>query len=516
MTARPRMPRRAVSRPGLSLLAVVALLLAGLGWATQAPPATTPRAAAQLRPVVPVASASAACPDPVVDARSSTEVDLAVAGQADGRASAGDSPAGEARLRGLGGRGPVAATLDHPSSTHVSATATGVPLLASASGALAPGLVASMTTRSTGDELRGLSSTACLPPGTDFWFVGSGAVIGQRGRVYLTNPEPVPAVVDLTLYGPDGVVDATSGRGVTVAAGAQEVLKLDALAPDVPALGVHVSVRQGRVSAAVRDQQVEGLTPRGADWLPAAAPPSRHLVLPGVAAGAGERHLMIVVPGDSDAIVRVRILGVDGGFVPAGLDVVEARAGRLTDLDLASYAGGRPVAIQLSADAPVTAGLLSQIGLGGEKPSELAYTAAAPVLQRSAPAVVPDLCGRAAGPTVRCALRLAAPGEAAAVEVTPLAPATGPTRRVVVPAGSQVAVAGSDLSDAASFAVVVRRLPGSAQVVAAREITEADPSGDFVTTSLVTSPRYSVRVPPVLADLSTGLRPRNGQGARRP
>jgi hypothetical protein len=25
-----------------------------------------------------------------------------------------------------------------------------------------------------------------------------------------------------------------------------------------------------------------------------------------------------------------------------------------------------------------------------------------------------------------------------------------------------------------------------------------------------------VRVPPVLADLSTGLRPRNGQGARRP
>ena len=29
----------------------------------------------------------------------------------------------------------------------------------------------------------GLSGTACAPAGTDFWFVGSGAVIGQRGRV---------------------------------------------------------------------------------------------------------------------------------------------------------------------------------------------------------------------------------------------------------------------------------------------------------------------------------------------
>ena len=91
-----------------------------------------------------------------------------------------------------------------------------------------------MLTRSTVDAMRGLAGTACAVPGTDFWFVGSGAVVGQRGRVYLTNPEAAPAVADITLYGPDGPIDAPAGRGVPVAAGTQEVRLLDALAPGSP------------------------------------------------------------------------------------------------------------------------------------------------------------------------------------------------------------------------------------------------------------------------------------------
>ena len=62
---------------------------------------------------------------------------------------------------------------------------------------------------------------------------------------------------------------------------------LDALAPGVTRFAVHVHARSGRIAAAVRDQQVDGLTPRGADWLPPAAAPARQQVLPGVAAGAG-------------------------------------------------------------------------------------------------------------------------------------------------------------------------------------------------------------------------------------
>ena len=177
-----------------------------------------------------------------------------------------------------------------------------------------------MLTRSTVDAMRGLAGTVCAVPGTDFWFVGSGAVVGQRGRVYLTNPEAAPAVVDVTLYGPDGPVDAPAGRGVPVAAGTQEVRLLDALAPGVTRFAVHVHARSGRIAAAVRDQQVDGLTPRGADWLPpaaAAGPAARCCPASRPARGSGS--LQVVAPGDSDAIVKIRLV--------TGLGLVRARPG---------------------------------------------------------------------------------------------------------------------------------------------------------------------------------------------
>lgn len=503
-----------MSRPTLTLVMVLTALLVGLGIATQIDPAAPAGStvASQATRFVPVARTAAACPDPVVDGKTSTQVSLAAPGAIDDQSpDRADSVAaqGAATLRPLGKAAPVLARLAAAGSV-VSQVAPGAggASLATASRALAPGFAASMTTRSTVDDLRGLSGTACVSPGTDFWFVGSGAVVGQRGRIYLTNTESVPAVVDVTLYGPTGVIEAPSGRGVIVAAGAQKILKLDALAPDVTRFGIHAQVRQGRVSAAVRDQQVSGLTPRGADWVPAAMAPRRRLVMPGVVVGAGERRLQIVVPGDSDAIVRVRLMGSSGSFVPSGLDVVEARAGRVTELDLEPLTGGSPVALQLTADQPVTAGLLSRTDGGPGKLTDVAYTAAAPALTPSAPGVVPSLRGSAGGVAVHSKVMLAASGAAARVEVAVLPPATGTTKTVTVPAGSQVTVDAADMSTAKDFAVSLRPLAGSGPVAASSEISEADATGPMVTSSLIVPARYAVRVPSVVADLSTGLRPR--------
>lgn len=511
-------------RPGFSLVAVLTVLLAAVAFAAQTEPATSraPASGHQHTRFVPVARAGAVCPDAVTDATTRTTVAVAAPGAVDNRTPAQASATGTATVGGLGPRAAVRQRLTERGSTSYAVpidarpddasrpddAADGLPLQAAASGALAPGFAVSMTTSSTSDQVRGLAGTSCVAPDTDFWFVGSGAVVGQRGRLYLTNPESVPAVVDVTLYGPSGPISAPGGRGVTVAAGGQRVLKLDALAPDVVRFGVHVQVRQGRVSAALRDQQLAGLTPRGADWVPVAAPPSRRLLVPGVLGGAGERRLQLVVPGDSDAIVRVRLVAPDGAFVPSGLDVVEARSGRVTDLDLAPFAGQQPVAVELMSDQPVTAGLVNRLGGAQGKPSELAYTASAPTLSAAAPGVLADLRGSGAGSGLTSTLFLAAPDGPATVLVSVLAPATGEPMRVVVPAGSQLSVAGADLSTAASFAATVVPVAGSGPVMAATEILGSDPSGPVVTMSVVAPPRYAVRVPSVLADLSTGLRPR--------
>ena len=487
-------------RPGKSLLAVSGLLLLGAGASAALGPPSSTVARTPDRPPVPVARTGAVCPEPIDAPGAQTQVGLAAPGL-------GGAPArrGEAELAPLPRPGAPVATVTARSG----AAAAVVPvapsspaLVGQATAGLAPGFAAAIATRTPDGDLRGLAGTACVAAGTDFWFVGSGAEVGQRGRLYLTNPESAPALVDVTLYGPAGEIDAPMGRGVAVAAGGQEVLLLDALAPAIPRFGVHVQVRQGRVAAALRDTQIRGLDPLGVDWVPVAAAPRRRVVLPGVPAGPGARQLQVLAPGDSDAIVRVRLLAADGSFVPAGLDVIEVPAGSVAEVDLAPHAREEGVGVELTADAPVTAGVLARVGADGEQP-EIAYTAAVLPLRDQAPGVV-ALAGVAGGPGGQ--LLLAAPAGDASVLVSPILPATGTATTVDVPSGSQVSVDLSTISEAATFAVTVAPAAGSGPVFASTALAETDQRGPLLTMSTLPPGRYLVRVPAVSADLSTGLR----------
>jgi hypothetical protein len=506
--------RRALHRPGTALVGVVLVLLvvgvsadltAGQGAAAGPVAATGNHAhqAGSTARTVAVARADAVCPDPTVDAHTETRLSLAAPG-APATAGAGKDAAGpgHARLTGLHGA-DTPLDLVAPSSGSVLATPDTGPVVARGTGASAPGLGAGLLTLSGVPAMRGLSGTPCAAPGTDFWFVGSGAVVGQRGRVYLTNPEPAPAVVDVTLYGPDGAIDAPAGRGIAVAAGAQEVTLLDALAPGITVFAVHVHVRSGRISAAVRDQQVAGLTPKGADWLPPAAPPARHQLVPGVLSGTGERRLQVVAPGESDAIVKVRLVAESGTFAPAGLDVIEVPAGTVKDVDLAPFGTGDAFAVDLDSDVPVTAGVLDRVTAAGNEVEDVAYAAAGFPLRPATPGVVPEA---RVGPGVASTLLLAAPAGAAHVRLSVLPPATGTPRELTVPAGSQLPIDLATLGATGSFAVLVRPLAGSGPLYAVREVSQSDPAGPLVTSEPVLPGRYTVRVPRVLADLSTGLR----------
>ncbi len=359
------------------------------------------------------------------------------------------------------------------------------------------------TTRAPSGDLRGLSGTSCVAAGTDFWFVGSGAEVGQRGRLYLTNPESAPAQVDVTLYGPAGEIDAPSGRGVSVAARGQEVLLLDALAPAIPRFGVHVQVRQGRIAAALRDQQIRGLDPLGVDWVPPAAAPSRRVVLAGVPAGSGERHLQVLAPGTADAIVRVRLLAADGAFVPAGLDLVEIPAGTVRDVDLATHARGEAVAVELTADAPITAGLLARVGTGREQP-ELAYAAANSPLTQAQPGVLALAAAgrqrRRAAPARRAARHGDRAGGADAARD---GHAHDGERARGLPDRGRPArhQCGSDVRRHGGPAVGL-----GAGVRDASRCRRRDSRGPMLTLSTLLPGRYVVAVPQVSADLSTGLR----------
>ncbi len=491
-------------RPGTALLVAVAVL-AGLGVTadlTAPEPAATSARTPRIGPAVPVAESDGTCPDPAVDASTETRVSIGAPGVTGGGAAGASGP-GSARLARLDGR-RLPLDVGAAAAGSVLLTADQGPLVARADGAAAPGLAVGQLTRSTVDAVRGLLGTRCSTAGGDMWFVGSGSVVGQRGRVYLSNPEAAPAVVDVTLYGPDGAIPAPAGRGIAVAAGTQKVTLLDALAPGTRVFAVHVHARTGRIAAAVRDQQIDGLTPRGADWLPEAAPPARRQLVAGVVSGTGERVLQVVAPGESDAIVKLQLVTETGAFTPSGLDVLEVKAGSVATVDLAPYAGTDPVAVWLDSDVPVTAGVLAR-ATGTGALTDIAYTAAGRPLTPSTPGAVPEV---RTGSGIASTLLLATSGAAATVRVAPLPPATGTPQEVTVPARSQVVLDLATVSTASGFSVSVVPLRGSGPVYAVRSVNEAEAKGPLLTTEPVPPGRWAVRVPRVLADLSTGLRVR--------
>ena len=306
--------------------------------------------------VVPVARADAVCPDPAVDA--TTETRSVWPPPAPSRPTAGGGPTrpapASARCRPPVRRAARRGVLDRCTLADVRLRAgpadpgrTDGRWWRRGRRRSAPGMAAAMLTRSTRDDMRGLAGTACAAPGTDFWFVGSGAVVGQRGRVYLTNPEPAPAVVDVTLYGPDGADRRPAGAASRSPPARRRCCARRAGAGHQPVRRPRARAQRPgrrRRSATSRSQ---GLTPRGADWLP--APPHRPAgrCCPACCPAPGERRLQVVAPGDSDAIVKVRLITSRGSFAPVRPRRRRGAAGTVTDVDLAPFAGGEAVAVEL-------------------------------------------------------------------------------------------------------------------------------------------------------------------------
>jgi len=498
-----------VSRPALSLLAVVAALAAGTAGAALVQPADSGAAAAVAAPAsVPVRSALAVCPGvPTTDP-----------GPAGGAAGTGSTtvttltpsaPAGAAPSTGPGtGEGALGevaelgtkvarASLLRPGAlVETDAPPDRPAVVARASGSLAPGLTVTQTTESRSGLGRGLAATACTPPGTSQWFIGTGAQLGERSRLVLTDADLAPAQLDVSLYGPGGPLHPAGGRDLSVAAGGRRVVALEALAPGQRVLAVHVTVRAGRVSAALQDERVRGATGEGSDFLPAAAAPAPSLVLPGVPAGGGTRTLVLMAPGRAGASVQLQLVGADGTFTPAGVKQVDLDPGVVRTVDLGQAAAGEALGVRVEADRPVLAGL--QVTRSGAR-TDTGFLAAVPPL--TGPAVVTDAV---AGPGRETRISLTAPLGAVAVDVaTVTAAGAGPTpRQVLVGAGRTVSLVVPAPAPTGRYAVVVTPREGSGPVYAARMLTLVTGDGPLFTTAPLQDRARTVSAPVVTRDPS--------------
>ena len=377
----------------------------------------------------------------------------------------------------------------------------------SASGSLAPGFSVTQTERTVDGAGRGLASTQCQPTGTDFWFVGPASGVGQRAVLVLTNPENAEAMVDVTIHGERGVVDAPGARGIQVSARSREEIRLDQVAPGKRVLALHVQVRVGRLSAAITETDVAGFEPRGTDWFPAAESPTTSLVVPGVPGVANGRtsdvRLDLVAPGEA-AVVTLTFVTPDGSFQPADVDIVDVPAEGVTSVDLTKALRDQSASILISSDAPVTAGARVELR-DPDLFGDVLYLAATEPL--TAPAVVPDNRTTA---DLETRLLFSAPGDATSAEVMGFAGGRQwSAGRIELEAGTTGSLTieppRTGGSRVASYGLVIRPT-GDGPIYGVRMLDEEGPRGPLVTAFPLTTARLLAKVPEAYPDIAVGTR----------
>lgn len=314
--------------------------------------------------VQPVDSATAVCPEPgSIDGARTTSA-ITVVPDLPGQQREGD--ASIAYLQGsddpdLADAGldlPEASLVEPGDSAEVVAESRRLPPLeVRTTGSLAPGLVAAQTTQDSFDANRGLASTACLGPDTSWWFVGGGSSAGRQSQLVLVNPESTPAELDVSINGPDGPVTTPRLRGMVVEPRSRIVVRLAREAPRLLVAAWHVTVRSGRVVAALSDTELDGFVPRGTDWIPPSGDPATRVLIPGVIPGEGGRLLVIHAPGELDASVKVRLITEGGSYVPAATSAVDVPGGTVVTVDLDSALDGQAATVDLQSDVPIVAGI---------------------------------------------------------------------------------------------------------------------------------------------------------------
>ena len=498
---RKRRRRQAATAAGAVL--VLAAATAVVGGSLAADPGTAGKSVAVPAADVPAGPLTAVCPEPLrllagsvagtdpqfnpVSGSAKTSLSAVVlsgAGnpvpassllQADGttplKPIAEDAP-GDAPLAGVRSAG-VVSNLDVNAVTVLSAEPSGT-LQATANAVVG-------FSASDGD-LAGLAAANCQAPGNDMWIIGARTTVGAQAVLRLTNASESAATVDLELYGAKGRVEGTGTRGILVPPGQTKAIVLAGLAANEPALAVRVRSSGGPVTALVQQSILRGLTAGGVELIQPAAAAAPQQVISGVriqdpaatkkvTAQRGYESaapaLQVAVPGSTNAVVSVRVIGTSGEVPLPGGGVFTVPAGSVGQLPLDALPEGT-YAVEVTADVSVSAGTVSSRGGKADAPVDLAVAPSGERLGSEHLAVM--------APDAVSELSFAAPAGPAEVRLTGVAAdgSLGTEQVISVAEGSTVTVPAASVGK--GLAAVLVSTTGEA-VYGAQVLTSAKGEG---------------------------------------
>ncbi|WP_049822471.1 DUF5719 family protein [Arthrobacter sp. H41] len=325
----------------------------------------------------------------------------------------------------------------------------------------APIAGATFTHTADDGDLRGLGALSCRTPSNDMVLLGGATEVGDSSVLVLTNPTDIPAVVDLGLFGADGPVEAAGTGGHLVPPGESRNVVLAGLAGNQEHLAVRVRSDGGRISAVIQQSVLRGLTPGGVELLAPAAPPALDQVIPGVVLqnadtaravreqdgyAAASPVLQVLVPGSTDAVLDIRVLGPDGEVPLPDGGVMTAAAGSVSTVPLEDLAEGS-YTVAITSDVPVAAAARVSRGSAGG-PVDFGSAPAAERLGSEHAVVLAD--------GVDVQLVFGAPEDSAEVSLTPVGAdgAIGDPRVVGIAGTTSVTVPASSFGPGAVAVIV--------------------------------------------------------------
>jgi hypothetical protein len=484
-----------------------------------------------------VGSVTRSCPPPAAGTAAGRITMIALPPQAASARATAATPAGDATFRAVvaapaasGGTTSSTAAPTGAASPKGTATPPGQPSTPAGAGTkttepsvTAPGVVETLSVpagtgaavAATGrmaegfeaeqSDASGTGLVSCSHPGSDMWFAGTGKTDGATQTwLYLMNTGKVAASVDVTILTDTGQQNGLN-NAITVAPGQFVTENVTPFMSGSQALALHVQTIAGQIAASVWQAGAAG----GA-WLPQAAAPATTLVIPGLTVASSAAKLFVVVPGSTDARVKVVAYTPAGAVPQFPAAPVDASAGAATPVALNSL-GAAAAGLKLTSNVPIVAGVLVPgTGMG-------AFTTAVPPVTEQG-----VVAGNPAARGVTVGLLLTAPSAAARATISVISPdGTAATPQggdsVTVAAGHTLAVAvPRPAGGREPFAIVVTPEAGSGPLYAVRVVTSGTGGLSAPVASLLAVPSAlaSIELPPAENSYSAvmPLPPRGGLG----
>lgn len=300
------------------------------------------------------------------------------------------------------------------------------------------GVAGAQSARVAADDLTGFAANACAAPTFDSWLVGGATTTGAADLLIIGNPADVPATVDLTLYGTEGVSAPAGGRGLVVGAHAQIVVPLAGLIIGESNPVVRVESQGAPVATAMQSSRTQTLDPVGVDVFAGGLSPAPVQVMPGVtvpaavAEGSAAIDVRMLAPAAPEGVTVTTTVTVTP--VGAADPTVTERVELTGDVPIALSIPGLPAgdySVRVESDLWVVAAAQT----ASAAPRDFAWYPASPVLVGSTLIAVPP------GPAPRLVVEAERLADAV-ITLTPLTGGDAVTRNLAAGASDTVALPG--------------------------------------------------------------------------